>query len=170
METAAQGAAAAMDAVAAATDLNIPTGGNVAIFADVEYNSNVTSSWIMGYADTLVSDGYRAGFYASEVSSTFPGAQGAFCSATSDANVSSAIVYASSPDADGVHSTGRTTEAASPAFAPNPTACSGGVTGAWQYGEPSTDGSSTPPAIHDGPNVDTDEIQPSFFSTALWTP
>lgn len=57
-----QGVMAAMDAVGIARNLDIPD--ECAIFLDLDADKKVTTAFLRGYAKTLLSEGYKAGFKA----------------------------------------------------------------------------------------------------------
>lgn len=165
------GTDAANAAADAAGNVGIQPNPNIAIYADIESSTNVTPDFITAFSNQLQVRGFRAGFYGSEAGAGSFATS--FCTASANnPNVSNAAIFASSPDADGTHSTGRTTAPTSPVFAPDPTHCAGGAPISWQYGISGTDNvaGNTPPAIVNGPDVDTDEYAPNALNSLYLPP
>ena len=142
----AAGTQEATDAAALAVQLGMPANGTLTIFQDIEAGNIPLSSCLTAYADTLTSKGFHPGWYENPGDFQTP-----FCAATSDANVAGALLDTTQP------STGTTTEAASPTFAPTTVNCSGGHTEVWQYGINDT--------LPTGEQYDTDELAPSYLSS-----
>ncbi|WP_414582281.1 glycoside hydrolase domain-containing protein [Scytonema sp. PCC 10023] len=132
------GEAAARKAISNAEALGIPNG--VAIFADIEIQSNIAAPWIQGWFDTLASSIYKPGFYSDTIEGGF---SDAYCQAVrNNSNVGTSIIWSNEPPLD------RTTKANAPAFAPTGPDCNAQVLG-WQYGIAPNE---------DPPNVDTNLV------------
>ena len=140
------GQTAANNAISYAENtLKIPAG--VAIYADIEEGYSVDAVWLEGWADTLASSPYKAGFYGNPQYGAFPGA---FCTASAaDSNVASAILWANNA------TVGVTTKSNAPSFnPPSNLSCSADLW-VWQYGTGGT-ACQTSPGVDD---IDTNLIK-----------
>ena len=150
----ANGHAAADTSSKNAQDLHIPKG--VAIFANIERDTNVDSDWLIGWFEGLNAKGYKAGYYANTRYGDFPKA---YCNAVNNNPDigrkigSESYIWSSYP------SLGRTDRTDRPSFDPGTLDCAAHVW-AWQYGIPSEDDDG-------GPNVDTDLVR---SDVPLWGP
>lgn len=115
---------AVRNAVFHARRLGIPK--ETAIFANVESFFSVDSEWLSGWTETMVSAGYRPGFYHDPLNGSFPAA---YCEAVkkNPQTAVQSILWSAEPQ------TGVSTERKAPKFQPALPNCKAN-TWIWQYG------------------------------------
>ena len=98
--SAADGTADAMNAVEAAKELGVPQNEGIAVFAEIKPEWSINHNWMIGFAQTLVANGYTPGFIAntdSSVNFNFDRQCGHFVHATEGFNQLGAVYCATEP-------------------------------------------------------------------------
>lgn len=118
-----EGVQIAQKATSRAKELKLPLGK--VIFADIEPDFSIDADWIIGWACTVVKEGYKPGIYGSPEYKEF---SDAYCTALKDECVQKNIIlYSDQPRLK------PTPAKSAPAFKPSKTSCNSSAL-AYQYG------------------------------------